>query len=235
MRFSIKWMLRATAVVAAMCASTMYATQLWIDAIHVLLFVSLVAAALTASLRRGKARAFGAGYATTCLALLAALYFTSHIDLGFARTWRRLADQLVEHVPTRNEVALHYVSKQPGGSSVNRSFFRLSSQPNEDGDYVASFGDPQQVVVNRQPPSGYGSPRGRGGYGGYTVKTVAPPTFKIPAATLRRVPEKQHVEFVVRQHLLLLASLLGGVIGLWIQPREVSAATVSPPATHSPT
>lgn len=212
MRFSIKWMLRVVALFAAAFASTIYASQLWIDALSLAILAALVGTAAGAVLQRNAARAFCLGFALALAATLVAFTSKFETSLSYQNLAGRIVDRVVRLVPTQDRVVQKYLEGQQAAEPFLGESVRLTRQG--DGTYQATFDSPYGA-------GGYGGGYGMaGGYGARAYGAAAPPTFVIPAAVLRGVPRASTVEEVVRRHLLLAAALSGGLLALAIHRRE---------------
>ena len=196
MRFSLKWLLAATAYAAVACASVVYAGEGWESAIAALTFATIAGSVTGAVLQSGRSRVLFLGYAVTSIGLAFAVLGGLEWDSPFPSTMRRVVHAMADQIPNIE-------------SAARAEFMKM----NEESGYQAPVTMIDSVECYRfdgdecQCTAEYGSAR---------------TAFPVPVVS-SGIPLRIGLSAILTYHLILLFSLLGGLLGLWFWKREEGA------------
>ena len=194
MRFSLKWLLAATAYAAAACASVVYAGETWLQVIAVTVFAATCAAWMGALIARGARRAFAVGFAVAAAAYWLGTILESTPLHEFTEAAARWERTLVEQIRTQESAAEAYAAEQESDAPHTFAGLRRSG----DGELVAV------VYTQSTGPNAYSA-------SGPTEIAIV-----VPTNVTKSLPSLFDVSRAVRLQFTLLISLAGGLLGLWI-------------------
>ncbi len=187
MRFTLKWLLGFTTWVAVVCASFLYLSAPWATAIVLLAYFSMILAVIGSILGFGSGRAFCVGFAVTFGFLhVAALGGWSD------RSPQRLAiDEAIKHlarlVPIEQAALREYLAEYLQSEQIPPD---VPMQIN-----YKLYGSLEVLLILQEP----------GGF--YTAK-------RVPGSVLGGFRDRDALLKIIRQHLLILMSIIGGLSGL---------------------
>ncbi len=198
MQFSLKWLLASVAYAAIACTSLIHANDVWIDIATLLVFATCIVAAIGTCLCRGAVQAAMIGFLVASVLARVGIFSDFDSTKAVRRSVDRCSDRLEAVVPTRR--------------SVIRDFVLQEYEPTESLGTEMDVGvHPQGVVVK----FGVSRPAGIG-----LVDSSKGTPYVVPTSVYRAVPLEHEVAAVFQQHLLLVASTLGALLGRWFFHRR---------------
>lgn len=217
MRFSIKWLLVATAYAAVVCASVVYASPAWGQWIGLAASIAFFAGLFGLAVTRGRRQAFFGGYVVFALASQGVL----------------LEDSPLRYLPsiTRAAAGIQQV--------VQPLLFRFDGRDSELAPFISKEfgnGDPVEKV------EGISLSNGKNGEIYFlckiTVQENGTATTSMELLNLAGRAGSPAIAMMatyiywatsnVYCHLMFLFSLLGGLLGLWFWKREERARKPGP-------
>lgn len=239
MRFSIKWMFAAVAYSAVACASVSLATTAWTDAFTTIGFLTCGAAVVGVAVGRQASRKFFVGFLTFALLTRIALFAELEVVSDWRATINRCMAAAVYLIPSPRPTAEEMIQFVTQDMESNPSF-RQTQERMQMIRSTLSPGDPRNPNLARRnlpmPRDALATALGgvaagalRGAEESSNAEDVLDQLSEDDQRRLRNYllsheqKSKLPAVSVLRQHLILFFSFLGGLLGLCFHRREGKA------------